>query len=128
MNEQNLIPNSERTAKERQDIARAGGIASGKARREKKTLVEALRSVLDEQANDTGITRREAIVARVVKRLYDKGDVYQLKALADILGESEETLHIKGVAPIVAKDAEDAAALQRLFDGLQKKKDGTSAE
>ena len=125
-NENNLKPIQ--TESEAREKGRQGGIASGKARRERKTLADTLRVVLEEKANDAGLTRREAIVARVVKRLYDKGDVYQLKALADILGESEETLHIKGVAPIVAKDAEDAAALQRLFDGLQKKKDGTSAE
>ena len=124
MNESNLIPNSERTAERRQEIARAGGIASGKARREKKSIADALRSILDEQANDTGVTRREAIVARVVKRLYERGDVYQLKALADILGESEQTLNIKGVAPIVAKDAQDAAEIADLLEQVRKRKEG----
>lgn len=37
-NEQNLIPNSQRTPEELREITRKGGIASGKARREKKTL------------------------------------------------------------------------------------------
>lgn len=35
-NEQNLIPNSQRTPSEVRENARKGGIASGKARREKK--------------------------------------------------------------------------------------------
>lgn len=40
-NEQNIIPNSERTPEERREIARAGGIASGAARRRKRSLREA---------------------------------------------------------------------------------------
>lgn len=39
-NEQNLIPNSQRTPKELREMARKGGIESGKKRREKKTLRE----------------------------------------------------------------------------------------
>lgn len=39
-NEQNLIPNSQRTPEELREITRKGGIASGKARRQKKTLKE----------------------------------------------------------------------------------------
>ena len=37
-NPDNLIPQNERTKKEQSEIARKGGIASGKARREKKLL------------------------------------------------------------------------------------------
>lgn len=40
-NERNLIPNSERTPEDRAEIARAGGIASGAARRRKRSLREA---------------------------------------------------------------------------------------
>ena len=39
-NEQNLIPNSQRTPEELREITRKGGIASGIARRQKKTLKE----------------------------------------------------------------------------------------
>ena len=39
-NEQNLIPNSQRTPEELREITRKGGIASGKARRHKKTLAQ----------------------------------------------------------------------------------------
>lgn len=116
----NLQPvRSKEEAKER---GRAGGIASGKARREQKTIADALRKVLEEPANETGLTKREAIVARVIHRLRDKGDVYQLKVLADILGESEQTLNIKGVAPIVAKDAQDAEQISDLLTQVAKRK------
>ena len=40
-NEENLIPNSERTPEERREIAQKGGIASGAARRRKRSLREA---------------------------------------------------------------------------------------
>lgn len=40
-NEENLIPNSERTPKELHEMAQKGGIASGAARRRKRSLREA---------------------------------------------------------------------------------------
>lgn len=40
-NEENLIPNEERTPSERRENARKGGIASGKARRRKRSMKEA---------------------------------------------------------------------------------------
>ena len=46
-NEENLIPNSELTPKERQERARKMGIASGKARRERKTAKEILTYLLN---------------------------------------------------------------------------------
>lgn len=41
-NERNLIPNSERTPSELREMARNGGLASGEARRKRKTLKEEL--------------------------------------------------------------------------------------
>lgn len=40
-NEENLIPNEERTPSERRENARKAGIASGKARRRKRSMKEA---------------------------------------------------------------------------------------
>ena len=122
MNEQNLKPNTERTPSERSELGRKAGVASGKARRERKTLADTLRVVLEEKANDAGLTRREAIVAKVVKRLYDKGEIRDLKILADVLGESEQIINLKGVAPIVAKDAQDAAEIADLLEKVAKRK------
>lgn len=42
MNEDNLIPNSERTPSELREITRKGGINSGKSRRKKRTMKENL--------------------------------------------------------------------------------------
>lgn len=120
----NLVPQSERTKEEQREIARMGGIASGKVRRERKTIAEALRLVLAEKGNEQGLSRQELIVARVVKRLYDEGDIRDLKVLADVLGESEETINVKGVAPIVAADSKDAAEIADLLDSVRKRKEG----
>lgn len=45
-NEKNLIPLNKRTKKEQRKIATEGGIASGKARREKKTFQELAKTLL----------------------------------------------------------------------------------
>lgn len=124
MNPENLIPNSERTPSQRKSNASKAGKASAKARRERKTIAEALRLVLNEEANSDGLTRQEAIVARVVKRLYDEGDIRDLKVLADVLGESVQNIDLKGIAPIVAMDAEDAAKIQTMLDAVRARKDG----
>ena len=48
MNEKNLIPNSERTPSELRKMARNGGLASGEARRKRKTLKEELLLMLSD--------------------------------------------------------------------------------
>ena len=53
MNEKNLIPNEERTPSERRENARKAGIASGKSRREKKTIQKILADLLDGQIKDS---------------------------------------------------------------------------
>lgn len=53
MNEKNLIPNEERTPSERRENARKAGVASGKARREKKTIQKILADLLDSEIKDS---------------------------------------------------------------------------
>lgn len=57
----NLIPQSERTKAEQREIAKKGGIASGKARREKKAMKETLETLLAMSLNDDVITDLEEI-------------------------------------------------------------------
>ena len=52
MNEKNLIPNNERSPSEVRENGRKGGIASGQARREKKTIQKILAELLDGQIKD----------------------------------------------------------------------------
>ena len=88
-NEQNLIPNSERTASERQEIARKGGIASGESRREKKTLRQALEILLEKEmhgADGTEMNGAEAISARLFAEAL-KGNVKAFEVLRDTVGQ-----------------------------------------
>ena len=52
MAKEDLIPQSERTKEEQKAIARMGGIASGKARREKKKMRETLEMLLSMPLNN----------------------------------------------------------------------------
>ena len=52
MNNGNLIPNSQRSREELQEMGRRGGIASGKARRRKRELKKLCRRVLRDTVKD----------------------------------------------------------------------------
>lgn len=80
-NEKNLIPNSERTPGERREMARKGGIASGQARRQKKTLSELAKMIAENPAptaakkklTKMGISDEDANNnACIVAAVYDK--------------------------------------------------------
>ena len=55
--EDNLIPFSERSKEEAREMGKKGGIASGKARKEKATMKKTLEMLLDEK-NKEGKTYR----------------------------------------------------------------------
>ena len=52
MNEQNLVPNSQRSPSEVREQGRQGGINSGIARREKKTMKQQMKRLLELAAKD----------------------------------------------------------------------------
>lgn len=88
-NEQNLVPNFERTPSERQEIARKGGIASGEARREKATMKKALEMLLDEQNKKSGKTYRElATLGLIQGAIKGKSDNYRL--ILELMGELKQ--------------------------------------
>lgn len=94
-NEQNLIPNSQRTPEELREITRMGGIASGKARREKrdrhKRIQELfalavkdpkLKANLEKMGIDvTDADLETAADARVMVELLRKGDYKAWQAM-----------------------------------------------
>lgn len=83
MNEENLIPFNERTEEEQRAIARQGGIASGKARRERKTLKEELLLLLEK--GDT----QEKISLAMIKEALD-GNTKAFEVIRDTIGEKPE--------------------------------------
>lgn len=84
-NEKNLKSNSKRTPSELREMTRKGGIASGKARRAKKTFKELLKIAL-EMKSPTGKTNAEEIVASMIRKAQD-GDVKAFEAVRDTIGE-----------------------------------------
>lgn len=56
MNEQNLIPQNKRTKTEQREIAKKGGMASGKSRRKKKYIKEQLETLMLSDLTDTTLT------------------------------------------------------------------------
>lgn len=108
----NLIPQSERTKDEQREIARKGGIASGKARREQKTIQAILTEYLNNDvksnknlkriADAAGIkgnqSIKELVTAVCIINTLKKGDVDKLGKLSEILGESGFVEHLEDMS------------------------------
>ena len=102
LNEKNLKPI--RTESEAREKGRNGGIASGKARREKKTIQKILADYLNKDvqsnkslkkiADTAGITGeqsiKELVTAVCILNTLKKGDIDKLSSIMDLLGESVE--------------------------------------
>ena len=99
-NEQNLIPNSERTPTERRENARKAGIASGKARREKRDRKQRAAELFDLTMQGAGVDKikrffnindelnaYEVMVLSCFMKAMQKGDANALEKLLKISGE-----------------------------------------
>ena len=85
----NLIPQSKRTKEKQREIAKKGGIASGEARRSKKSLREAMQVLMD--ADLTGkdgktMTGTEAMAAKAFQAAL-KGDWKAWELVRDTAGQ-----------------------------------------
>lgn len=90
-NEQNLKSNSERTPKERIDLARKAGKKSGEARRAKKTMREMLEMLLEKQIENPDEkgkkqTTLEAISVSLIQKAL-LGNVRAFEVLRDTIGQ-----------------------------------------
>ena len=117
----NLIP--PRTKEEARSRGKNGGIASGKARREKKALRETMQELLTMKLKDKklleelaalgftakGITMQDAISAAMIKQAV-KGNVKAYNAIKDTLAEKSEEKTDVSVTEIVIvpEDASEA--------------------
>ena len=84
-NEQNLKPMNELTKKEQREIAVKGGIASGKARREKATMRKTLELLL-EMENKDGKTYKELATLGLLEGAM-KGNSNNYRVILETLGE-----------------------------------------
>lgn len=104
-----LRPTDDRTADERRESARNAGVASGAARRRKKTFAEGLRAILDMPARDPetlealkalGLdgTIRDVLNLAQIKQA-EKGDADAFRLVRDTVGEKpREGLEIGNLA------------------------------
>lgn len=110
-NEQNLIPNSERTPKQRRENAKKAGIASGEARRKKRDLKLAMQALLEADVKDkrTGevMSGAEAIALAQYRKAM-KGDAKAFELVRDTSGQSVvQKVAIAEVDNDIIKEIED---------------------
>lgn len=99
-------------------------------RKERQTLAEVLRQQLQEKAADgSPMTRLEYLVAKAISN-HAKGalSLKDLTYLQKLLGEDVQNINVRGVAPIVVKDAEDAEKMQSIVDNIKRMKGGNAGE
>lgn len=114
----NLKPNTERTPKERVELARKAGKASGRKRRERKTIADALRKVLDEPiAKGSRQTRLDGISIKVIKKMFEDPDIRDMKCLAEILGELKQTINAEGMTLNINASEEGKNNIKRILEG-----------
>lgn len=111
MNDENIKPYEFTSEQNREEAAKnglKGGIASGKARRERKTIAEIINKVLDEELPGTGLTKREAIITKTLERAFKLGKVEDLERIAKLTGEYQQNINVQsdGVVCVVKNDAE----------------------
>lgn len=81
-NNENLVDLRNRTTEEQREIAKKGGIASGEARRKRKTLKEELLLLLEK-----GDTQEKISIALLQKAI--NGDIKAYEVLRDTIGEKQ---------------------------------------
>lgn len=109
----NRPPNAEatefRAGEEQVEVARQGGIASGKARREKKLLRECIEMLLEKEMTDKSgksITGAEALTAKLFAEAM-KGNVKAFEVLRDTAGQKPvEKVMVADVDPAVIAEVE----------------------
>lgn len=93
MNDQNLKPFGTRAVRVEREIQSKGGKKRVENIREAKTFASALSLILNEQVSDDNkLTKKEAICIRLVKKIFDNPDIRDVKLLAELMGESTQTM------------------------------------
>ena len=94
---------------------RKGGRASGAARREKRTLREALSALLDAKIKGSTLTGREAVAIALFEKAM-AGDVKAFQELRDTVGEKPvDSMQLEAVVDVATKEQRDAAVAAALM-------------
>ena len=86
----NLVPNEARTPEQRRDNARKAGVASGEARRAKKTMREVLEILLETVDKGSDKTNIEVMMASAVRKAMN-GDLKAMEFVRDTSGQKPDT-------------------------------------
>lgn len=128
-NEQNLIPNSQRTPEELREITRKGGIASGKARRHKKTLAQ-----IGDMIGSLGVKSEKARAAMKQAGIEDEdmiNDVAMMYRL-NLKAQSGDTRAVELLSKLRGQFKEQIAAevteVKPLVDLTKRPKNGEKTE
>jgi len=98
-----IIPNSQRTPQELREITRKGGIASGKARRAKRTAYEIAKMFFEEKVDIQGkkIDRKQLMILNALRRINNSIMKSNNNALSnEELKSMDYFLQMIGEAPI----------------------------
>lgn len=110
-NTNNLIPLNERTKDEQREIARMGGIASGKARREKQKTQQILADLVSIKNKDLDMFKKlatklgldgdisihEVFTLTCLLNSVKSGNLGDLERLSKLLGEDNAKEHNNGI-------------------------------
>ena len=123
-NEQNLIPNSQRTPEELREMTRKAGIASGEARRRKKRGAELMRAVLamPELSEDVikemaalgyddpeQLSKELVMYARQVEKAIRKADTKAFKAILKAAGYDIQKIDLEQVPTVIQVGDQETA-------------------
>ena len=128
-NEQNLIPNSERTPNELREMTRNGGVKSGEIRREKKLFKEMFATFLNDdfqgdkhKPKNQRRTNKDMFVLRMMKQAME-GDLNSQKYIIEMIGEApSKKVEVTGAngAPLVERKRLSGDEIKKLMKELEK--------
>lgn len=140
-NEQNLVPNSARTPSERRENASKAGVASGKARRRKKSMKQKMQLLLSLPAADNDQAEltamgvdpedmdNEMVLVKALFLAAAEGNTRAFDRIQDVLGRSiaREELGLKK-QEAKKRNALSNGKLEELISGLQEEQDDLHTE
>lgn len=132
-NEKNLVPQTERSPSEAREMGRKGGIASGAARRRKKSMKQKMQLLLslpaagNDQAElaamgvEPGDMDNEMVLIKALFLAAAEGDTKAFDRIQDVLGRTvarEELVLKKQEAKRRAASGEDTQAMKKAVELL----------
>lgn len=140
-NEQNLVPFGERSEREARELGQKGGIASGKARRRKKSMKQKMQLLLSLPAADNDQAEltamgvdpedmdNEMVLVKALFLAAAEGDTRAFDRIQDVLGRSvsREELGLKK-QEAKKRNALSNGKLEELISGLQEEQDDLHTE